>query len=158
MKRIKIKSYKIINVFFVGILGLLGITSCGGLMAYGCPSADYKFNGNITSAETGEPISNIKVRIEADIYEDDSTYYYYTNDSTFSNINGSYEITCQTDMANTQMSARFIFTDIDSTENGYYQNLDTIVTFDEITFSGGSGSWYQGVATLNLDVKLKPKN
>lgn len=161
MSKVKCHLFKSYNWLIAGILALLGFgTSCSGTVGgmpveYGSPSANYKINGNITSAVTDQPINNIKVVMKIQSYETDTSYFYYPVDSTFSDENGAYSL-ATTDYPDNPKTFRFIFSDIDSTENGSFQDLDTIVSFDEITYSGASG-WYQGEATLNSDIKLKPK-
>ena len=47
--------------------------------------------------------------------------------------------------------------DIDGTENGEFQNLDTIVEFKNPVFTGGNKHWYNGQTEKEFDLKMKPK-
>ena len=49
------------------------------------------------------------------------------------------------------------FEDTDGATNGSYNPLDTIVEFKDPQFSGGTGSWNQGITEKEVDVELKTK-
>lgn len=143
-KNFLIKINSILGIL-VSFLGFTTACNGGGYCEYGMPNADFKINGNIKSENTSAIIPNIKVTMQ------DTSGYYST--SVNSNESGNYEI--QINDFPTDNAYLLTFEDIDSTENGEYETLDTIIEFNDTEFSGGDGSWYAGETEQELNVKLK---
>ena len=60
LKQIIIKRWvKILSV----LLGIMGIAACSSEMLYGCPNADYKFNGNVKNQD-GENLEKINISVK----------------------------------------------------------------------------------------------
>ena len=132
--------------FFLSlILSLLGVqVACDRPDEYGCPTANFKIQGSIQSDSTGNKIQNICI-----------TNGQY--DSVYSDPNGFYQIQTSGPPLDT-VTFQIHFTDIDSTQNGNFQNLDTTVEFDNPQFTNGDGDWDAGETSKEFNVKLKPKN
>lgn len=104
------------------LFSLFSITSVAFVMqaCYGAPEdigLSSPFRGQVLDKETHKPIRNIKVTTEfgSYVYSDDegNAVIYVPNDELLDSM----KITCE---------------DIDSTENGQYQRLDTIIPYTEI--------------------------
>ena len=48
--------------------------------------------------------------------------------------------------------------DIDSTENGSYQDTTVSIPTAGVPLSGGNRHWYEGQGDINYDITLNPKN
>lgn len=157
------KIRRINNLVLTGLISLLGFTfSCETsdepelATAYGCPNADYIVKGKITSETTGETISSIKV-VMGETYSSDDKVYFYGIDSLTTDDQGNYELSSNTTPLDT-VSFVIHIEDIDGEENGVYQEFDTTVTYIDSQFTGGSGSWYKGEVTQELNIELVPSN
>jgi putative lipoprotein (rSAM/lipoprotein system) len=153
MKEIQTKFLKYSNAIIVGLLAILGFTSCGDPKdEYGTPSATFIVKGKVTSIETLEAIKNIKVIVHGDTSD---IGYYWDRDTSVTDNDGNYVI----DKYGFPKDQKYLiqFQDIDSVLNGQFQDLDTIIEFKNPTFSGGDGDWYCGEATKEFNIKLIPK-
>ena len=144
MKRIKRNFLTIQNAIIAGILFLSGIiTSCNRYAdEYGMPYAEFIIKGKVKSNETNQEIENIKVEIQA------------MTDTT--NEAGEYQVSVLGAFPKNQ-NFDINFSDIDGVQNGEYQDLDTVVQFNNPEFTGGDGNWNEGETTKEFDVKLKHK-
>jgi putative lipoprotein (rSAM/lipoprotein system) len=150
MKRIRKILLSKYSLLLSLILGLMGIqTGCspeyGSPVAeYGAPMAKYIVNGKITSDSTGDAINHIRVTN-------------FQIDTVYSDINGNYNVEFEGSPMDT-VTFQISFTDIDSSQNGNFQNLNTVVEFDDPQFTGGDGNWDYGETTKEFNVQLLPKN
>jgi putative lipoprotein (rSAM/lipoprotein system) len=153
MKEIQTKFLKYSNAIIVGLLAILGFASCcdNDDVEYGTPSATFIVRGKVTSIETQEAIKNIKVIVHGDT----SIGYYWNRDTTVTDNEGNYVIDKHGFPENRAFKIQF--QDIDSLLNGEYQNLDTIIEFNNPVFTGGDGDWYVGETTKEINIKLIPK-
>ncbi len=137
----KIKYLKLKNWFLVSLAGLMGVnmSSCG--LEYGCPEAEYTVKGKVTNP-SGEPIPGIKVTGNWD------------NDIT--SVSGDYILSARVVPLYPEETIQIVFADVDSSENGSYQNDTVPVTFQYSELTGGDGHWYEGSATKTLNVTLQP--
>lgn len=141
MKKIILNKY---NVFIAFLLSLLGITtSCekgnGGIVVeYGAPSATFKVLGKVTT-ETNIPIEGIRVVMFPD--------------STLTDVNGDYSVSVREFPIDRSFDVRF--KDVDGITNGSYLQKDSTVSFVDNQYQNGSGSWYEGEVSKNVDIKLK---
>jgi len=148
MKKLKTKFYKTSNTIIFGLLALLGFaSSCEKepnsiMVEYGTPSAKFIVNGKISSNDTNTPIKNIRVIMNRDTSFSDSEGHYQVIENHGFPINQTFQINLQ---------------DVDSTVNGDYKNLDTIVEFVNPQFVNGDGHWYEGETTKEFNVKLDKK-
>lgn len=153
MKRIKKSFIKHSNAFIGYLLAILGfgsisLTGCDSpvdpdpVAEYGVPYAIFKVKGKVTSETVGIP--NIKVKMGS------NSFFY---DSTYTDANGNYEISQGAFPSNQAFDLSF--EDIDSTQNGSFQPLDTIVEFVDPKFTGGSGNWDDGETETTFNVELK---
>ena len=136
----KIKYLKLKNWFLVSLAGLMGVnmSSCG--LEYGCPEANYTVKGKVTDP-SGEPIPGIKVTGNWD------------NDIT--SASGDYILSARVEPLYPEETIQIVFADVDSSENGSYQNDTVPVTFQYSELTGGDGHWYEGSATKTLNVTLQ---
>lgn len=142
---------KIISFFLI----LLGFSSCdidgngGGIAEYGTPSAKFKVKGTLVDeADDSKTVSGIKVAI-GQLYLDDSgvkkTFYV---DSIVTGNTGVFDV----DIIDFPTSQKFVikYEDTDVLQNGNYGLTTDTVRFENPSFTGGSGSWYRGEATMDL--------
>ena len=131
------------NKIIAFILGLLGFSAgCLPVAEYGVPSANFILNGNIKSTTTEQPINNIKVTMRSDtaISDENGTFSIKINDFP---ENQTYNVTIE---------------DIDSIQNGHFENKDTTVTFPDNNFVGGEDDdWYEGETQQNISIYLDDK-
>jgi putative lipoprotein (rSAM/lipoprotein system) len=135
-----------VNALISGCLTLLGF-SCDIInpnprTEYGTPNAKFIVNGTVTSAETEEPIKNIRVIMKYD--------------TAFTDNDGNYMVTDKGAFP-TDQTYTIQFQDFDNDFNGSFDNKDTIVEFKNPEFSHGDGHWYEGEATKEFDIRLTPK-
>ena len=146
MKKARTKLLKSYSALIVAIMALLGFApscdSIGPQAMYGVPSATFIVNGKVTSSETNQEIENIKIKMNRDSTKTDSEGYYQIKTGSFPSEQQTFDIE---------------FLDIDSTENGEFQNLDTIVEFKDPHFTGGDGNWNQGETSKEFNIKLHSK-
>jgi putative lipoprotein (rSAM/lipoprotein system) len=109
---------------------------------YGTPNAKFIVNGTVTSAETEEPIRNIRVIMKYD--------------TAFTDNEGNYEVTDKGAFP-TDQTYSIQFQDFDIESNGSFNDKDTVVEFKNPEFSHGDGHWYEGETTREFDIKLTPK-
>lgn len=149
MKKLKIRFLNGYNVILAALLALLGFAnSCDSVVEYGTPNANFKVNGKVTSEQSGEAIPNIRI-----VMSQDSTY---GTDSAFTDNLGNYTI-MKGFVFPTDLSFLMQFEDIDSSQNGTYQSLDTIVKFIDPEFTDGDGSWFAGETEKEFNISLKEK-
>jgi putative lipoprotein (rSAM/lipoprotein system) len=140
IRTILLSKYSILLSLILGLFGILQY-SC---TKYGTPSAKFRVAGTIKSDSTGNNIQNISVI--GDQY-----------DTVFSDANGFYQIQTGGFPLDTVM-IQIKFSDIDGTQNGSFQDIDTVVEFDNPQFNAGDGDWYAGETNKVFNIKLKPKN
>ena len=125
------------------LLAILGFAACReNSVEYGTPYATYKFNGTVESAETKQPVENIKVTIGENITQTNEEGEFSVDDAQYFPEDQTFYVH---------------FEDVDSIENGEYQDLDTIVESENAQFTNGDGDWYAGETTIEIDVQMKPK-
>lgn len=150
---------KLTKMLSVAVLGVMGFSACsddpgGHWVAYGSPTADYKYMGTVTD-EQGNPIEGINVVMSGD----------YVGGTPFASL------TLKTDkdgkfstIAMSTVDTRFIktieFVDVDGEANGGEFETQTITPKDDMTktqVKEGDGSWYMGEFEYSADIKLKKK-
>jgi len=169
MKKFNNTLLKTFSAILVALLGLFGFSNCETRVEYGSPHADYKIKGTMMDKATKQAIPGIKVLI---FPKNDTIQYSYYEDFVCSgncdttDVKGNFEITSG-DFYIGDNLYRFRYqkempyvayiSDIDSTENGWYN--DTIVDFDfkdAVKTKEGKG-WYSGEYTKTLNVELTEK-
>lgn len=149
--KLKTKLLTKYNAIIVAVIGFLGFTSCKftdpkpPAPEYGVPHATFELNGKVTSSATNEPIGNIRVVLEG-----------YRKDTFYTKTDGTYHRNYEVFESN-DYTFNLKYEDIDNTENGEFQSLDTVIQVKSTDFKGGSGSWNAGTATKEINVSLKPK-
>jgi len=146
----KIKLLKSFNRVIALLLSIIGVgTACTSGCEYGSPAeeygvprADFKVTGTVTASTKKLPLQGIQVAMEFD--------------TAFTDQNGNYMVMT----SSFPESAFFIvkFRDVDGEVHGSYLGLDTLVVFENPTFTGGNGNWYQGEANAILNVELTADN
>lgn len=148
-----IKGYSRLIAFVLSVLGIGStavFTGCengggGGYCEYGTPSADFKISGVVTNSEN-KSAKGVKVVMQ-------DTESSYLKDSTFSDESGNYEVTLEGFPDSQSFSVLFV--DVDSSENGLLQDIDTTITFDNPEFENGDGGWYSGETSKTVNVSMK---
>ncbi|MBO7597960.1 MAG: radical SAM-associated putative lipoprotein [Bacteroidales bacterium] len=131
LKQIIIKRWiKILTV----LLGIMGIAACASEELYGCPNADYKFNGNVKN-QNGENLEKIKISVK-DYYQ-----------STQTDAEGNYNMEF-----NTILGSPITIYCTDPNEE---YKPDSLV-FD-VKYTGSDGDWYMGKAEKTANFVLKKK-
>jgi putative lipoprotein (rSAM/lipoprotein system) len=124
---------------------------------YGSPHADFIIKGEVESAATNTPISEIIVEMRSinnfeDGHSDTSLV------ATGFSYSGAGNYLLSDNFASPEdKTYKIKFIDIDGALNGEYETLDTTVVFKDTKFTGGDGSWDFGQAEQKLNVRLKPK-
>ena len=88
--------------------------------------------------------------------QDTASGHIVNPDTTFTDNNGTYEIT-DNGAFPTDQTYTIQFQDFDNETNGSFENMDTIVEFKNPEFSHGDGHWYEGETTKEFDIQLTPK-
>lgn len=146
MKKIRITFIKTQNSLIATLMAIIGFaTSCVFKSEYGSPSAEFIVNGTVKSADTEQPIENIRVILQTD-----------RSDTTLTDKDGKYQLVDKWGYPYDQ-TYNIQFQDIDGASNNEYENLDTIVEFKDPEFSGGDGNWNHGETSKEFDVKLTSK-
>ena len=153
----KTEIYKLTRWLCTLLLGVLGFTACEKdedindlPCAYGTPTADYMFEGEVTDQE-GNPIKGIEVKLNGYFYD------HLSEESNFeTSSDGKYSTRIYKD-ANFRIKS-LTFTDVDGAENGGEFESQTIKPDDmeSLQLRKGEG-WYNGVFKLTAEVKLKNK-
>ncbi len=112
------------------------------IVEYGTPHATFIVKGKVRSNATEQVIPSIRVVINYD--------------TVYTNENGDYEV--RTNAFPTDQSFLVEFDDIDETQNGQYEALDTTVEFVDPQFTGGDGEWYDGETEKELQIRMKPRD
>jgi putative lipoprotein (rSAM/lipoprotein system) len=160
MKKIKYQCLKKYNTLIVSLISFLGFaSSCdiiGGGAMYGTPSADFIVKGKIEATTTNTPIVGIKVEMSKE-RDSDNGKIVMGLDTTFSaGRDGAYIVNDKWAFPENQ-TYQIKFTDIDGTQNGEYETLDTTIVFQDPKFTDGDGHWYNGQVEKELNVKLRLK-
>lgn len=157
MKKLKIKLLTAYNATIVAVFGFFGIVSSCMPVAYGTPHATFELKGTVKSSTDDQPIGNIKVVLEEDTsYTQEPPHIgdvtiYTGNDGTYAHSQTTFPF------GNQGRRLKIKYEDIDSTENGEFQSLDTIIMLESTDFKGEDGGWYAGKATKEINVSLRPK-
>jgi putative lipoprotein (rSAM/lipoprotein system) len=141
MKKVKNNILSFSNRIIAVVLAMLGFaSSCGESLAeYGVPSADFIVKGTVTSAETNLPIPSIRVIMD--------------QDTVLTNAQGNYSVVDDRSFPESK-TYTLRFQDIDNGLNGSFNDLDTVVDFQDPVFTGGDGKWYDGEVSKTVNVKL----
>lgn len=158
MEKIKFQCLKKYNALIVFLISVLGFTSASSLLGgcmYGSPSADYIVRGKIEVDKTNNPIAGIKV--EMSIKKEYETGKVFVGVSSDASENDGTYIVCANGEYPVDQTCNIKFTDIDGSQNGDYETLDTTIVFQNPELTGSSGQWDEGETTKEVNVKLKPK-
>ena len=130
------------NKIILGLIALLGFTLTFCRKEYGCPSAKFIVYGKAESKDSVFPVKNIMVAMNGD--------------TTFTSNEGQFMV-IKNDYPPDDVIFNLSFKDIDSTVNGEFKELDTIVEFINPQFVNGDGDWYEGEASKEFNVRLERK-
>jgi len=148
-KKVLITSNKVIG-FFLALLGFACSKSSIWDMkvAYGAPSAYYIVKGNIASSKDNSSIKGIRVIAK-------TAAIWHNVDTVKTDASGNYS--AKVSALSSSQQVNLSFTDIDGSENGTFQPLDSLASFTNAKFTGGDGHWYEGTAEIVMNIKMKPK-
>lgn len=140
MKKIVLKKYNVLIAFLLSLLGFA--TSCekggGMIVEYGTPSATFKVLGIVIN-ESDVPIEGVQVVMFPD--------------STLTDANGHYEVSIREFPGDQSFTVKY--KDVDGTVNGEYIQKDSVVSFVNNQYQNGDGSWYDGIVSKEVNIKLK---
>lgn len=157
----KLKLNRLHYSAMAALLPLLGFQSCDDTFnqkcEYGCPTADYKFKGDVTT-EDATPVKGIKVVV---IKKYDSNTHRI--DSTLTNEQGKYIINHNKNyLGNLDYDIKYgdlyiTFEDIDGKDNGGAFATDTLKNSNlKVTQTKkADGNWYNGEYEIEGNIKLK---
>lgn len=142
---------KIRKLFHLMLTSVLGMLGCSEITAdeYGCPTADFEMKGKVTN-EKGEALPDVEV--STSMMEKDSIVHYRRLSTT--GETGTYQF--KEDLIGLGWKdGGYSFSFIGDTT--LYETYDTVIPADQIHLKGGDGKWYEGKASLTVDVVLKDK-
>ena len=129
----------------------LGVAACdpfqGPAMAYGCPCADYKVNG-VVSSLSGAPLAGVRMGF----FVNDTTPE-HRSDSTLTGADGTYALSysdCGTAPENVTLRLRAR----DTVQPARYRMRDTSIFIPESALEGADGEWNEGTAVVRVDIVL----
>jgi putative lipoprotein (rSAM/lipoprotein system) len=112
------------------------------VVMYGMPQADFKIAGSVRSTATSQPVAGIRVSL-SDTLDASTPYPEVLTDATgrysitFSDYRGSFTVRLQA-------------TDVDGSQNGSYQDRDTLLTISD-SDPKGAGGIIEKTVDLGLD-------
>jgi len=134
----------------------LGATSCWQICMYGSPTAEWKVKGKVVD-EAGNPVPGLQVALGNRVDNEPGVIYdknYWPLDTLQTGPDGVYEVhSGGFPLSKLQVDVK----DIDGEANGgEFQDASLVVT--DFQFKDGDGSWYEGVADINVpDITVKKK-
>ncbi|MDR3327747.1 MAG: radical SAM-associated putative lipoprotein [Prevotellaceae bacterium] len=131
----------------VAYLLLLGCSKASELPVM--QTADYIIEGNIYSAETLEPVENIKV----EMYEVTQNASDVERDLFFSSQQGYYRLKHHSSNPYYSSTYKLVFKDTDGEENVLYRDTTINIVMNNEEFLNGSGE-YLGECVRRIDVYL----
>ena len=136
----------LLNKFLAFLLALLGVQSCDpGADEYGCPSADYIFQGKVTD-EAGNPLPDVRVSgLPAYEYSFDRKDL---DSLSTTGADGTYSALVRSDCGVYDLKGlRF------SAKDGTY--VDTVWKQSDLAPFKHGRSWHKGLSENTLDITLK---
>jgi putative lipoprotein (rSAM/lipoprotein system) len=145
------KIYRILISVLLAFLGFSCVNGRSNGCEYCSPSATYKAKGIVVSETDDSPIEGIRTELIVDLTPD----YAFELDTTYTNSEGFFSLEGE------EFPYQILYvklTDVDGEENGSYAGKIIEADYTEITLTGGSGHWYEGIAEIDLGtIKMKPK-
>lgn len=131
------------------LLSMLGLHSCHSFrVEYGCPHADYKFQGSVTG--DGKPVSGIR----AVVFNGSPDNKYNAVDTSYTDASGKTERNLPISIPSTELCVKF--EDVDGPENGSWQTK--IMPRDQLEIvqtALGDGKWDEGDYTIKASAELQ---
>ena len=144
---------KIFRIIISSLLALLGFSCSKGywgdtaVAEYGAPSATYIAKGIVVSEEEA-PIEGVQARFFMD-----SSYRTYTLDTTYTNSSGFFSLMGH------ESPKQILYVELlylDGELTGTFTKMILKADYTNATFTGSSGSWYEGYAEIDLGIiKMK---
>lgn len=147
----------IYNAILAALLSLLGChININSPDEYGTPSADFIISGKALSSDGG-PAPNIAVVMSRQLGADsEGRALFDVVDSTGTGSSGDYRVASRGTFPEDQVY-RLTFSDADGAANGAFKDTTVMVEFINPEFTGGSGSWYSGEASKEVNIQLRPE-
>ena len=147
---------KLTKMLSVAVLGVMGFSACSddprsGAVAYGTPTADYKYLGSVTD-EAGNPIEGINVVMSGVINA--------TAHSSLTLKTDKYGKFSTVPLSATATRIETIdFVDVDGPDKGgdFQSQTITLQDMKRTQVKEGDNAWYVGEFEYSADVKLKKK-
>lgn len=127
------------------LAAVLGPLSCGDTCEYGCPSADFRVRGTVTSSADGRPVPGIAIALGDTSTHDGGSFY--TRD--IADSNGRYELHYHD---NPRDTTALLLCATDT--GGVFEGRDTVVLFLRSELTGGDGNWDVGTIEKTVDFRL----
>jgi len=151
-----LKLYTKILTALLALLGFSGtVISCFGSgiygsfsAEYGSPSATFKVKGIVESETDNTPIQGIRAELFEKYHDDSEEQLYKIGVPAYSNNNGNFNVEGYSFPHKEILYVEL--TDVDGEENGLFESKIVEADFRNVTFTGGSGNWYNGEAEINL--------
>lgn len=149
------------NALLSALLTMLGFESCGNVLhqeapaEYGCPNVEYQVKGEVTDADSGEPIGGIQAKL-AHSYISEQQEKPYAFDSVTTSQDGTFVFPIMTEVS-LQPSLTVILEDSGDETSGRAYESDTIRLEDmtQKQVKKGDGRWFQGGYELTVNRQLK---
>lgn len=107
---------------------------------YGIPHADYKISGIVKSSDNNLPVKGLLVSIR------DTAEMITIDNSTTTDISGMYSLEFSSPVK--KNTWKLNVKDIDSTENGSFNTMDTVISIPEDESNGWGG---EAIVDLKID-------
>jgi putative lipoprotein (rSAM/lipoprotein system) len=154
--------FKTLNIVLTGLLAIFGFSNCEPRMEYGTPNADYTVKGKVLNKVDSKPVKGIRVGYRP--FPGAVTMYgvlpmpYTLMAADTTDTAGDYKVkeNFMPGILNEKEVPVYI-QDIDGTENGLFQDTTINVNFENAVKTGKRTDWYDGELTIELEVKLTPK-
>lgn len=154
--------FKTLNIFLTGLLAIFGFSNCEPRMEYGTPNADYTVKGKVLNKVDSKPVKGIRVGYTP--FPGAVTMYgvlpmpYNPSIADTTDTAGDYKLTQNYGIGEIQGPEVPVYIqDIDGIENGLFQDTTINVNFENAVKTGKRTDWYDGELTIELEVKLTPK-
>lgn len=143
-----------------------GIGGGGMVCMYGCPSAYYVFNAEVSDKDSDEPIEGIRVSVlergQRQYWDSETgmaTYEPYCDTLAVEHTGADGKTTLHIMQFPTE-NHEVVFDDVDGAENGgeYASAAVKVITEDDDYKEPGENGWYSGTATHQVAVKLSKKS
>lgn len=153
-----------INLVLATLLTLLGFSKCTEPMVeYGVPNADYTVKGIVVNKSDKKPIKGIRIGFSR-VYPEPVLMYgvmpqpYRSIKADTTDLSGAYKLSDNFSIGESEDGVLTVFVqDIDSTDNGLFNDTTIQVDYKNVKATGKKTSWYDGEYTKEIKIELNKK-